>query len=89
MGRSIAEIIDSTPVIITGRQLRAARIMAGLSRKEWADAAGLSEGTVIAHEQQGEHPITAQLQTKLSLVEALFQAGVVLGDNETVKRIAP
>lgn len=88
MRRPLSEIIDSAPARITGRQLRAARIMAGKTRKQLADDAGLSEVTVIAHEQRGDEPITAQLQTRLSLIEALHQAGVRLTDSGA-ERIAP
>lgn len=89
MTRSAAEILASMPAVITGRQLRAARTLARLSRLQLAEAAGIGEETVIRLEQCGEQPITTRLETKLSLAEALYQAGVLLKDNEGVERIAP
>jgi Helix-turn-helix len=47
--QALAAVADKLPSVFTGRQLRAARALAGLSRKALADMAGISPVTIEAN----------------------------------------
>jgi transcriptional regulator with XRE-family HTH domain len=69
----------------TGRQLAAARALAGLTREELADAAGIASGTIKRLEGSGE--VQAQARTIDALEKALEDHGVELlgGDQPGVR----
>ena len=73
----------------TGRQLAAARVLAGLDRTGLAAAAGLTSFTVRRLEQQGK--ISAHTSTVEALETALAKAGVELlnGDRPGVRLREP
>lgn len=83
--RTIDEILRDAPAVITGRQIRAARTLIGLSRLQLATLAGISEGTVRSIEHR-EIELSVRLETRLYLIDALWREGVRLLDNEGVER---
>jgi predicted transcriptional regulator len=65
--------IDATP-----RQLRAARIMAGLNQDELARLAGISRATLVGAESGETEP---RLATFRRILSALESAGVQITEN--------
>jgi DNA-binding XRE family transcriptional regulator len=67
------------PSLKVGRQLQAARVLAGYDRTGLADASGVSTFTIRRLEQQDR--IAAHSTTLDALEKALAAAGVVLTDD--------
>lgn len=63
--------------VVNGRYLKAARVLAGLTQRQLAKAAGLHANSVEYHEQQrrriGGHAVS-------KMQEALAAAGVTIGE---------
>ena len=64
----------------TGRQLQAARVLAGYDREQMSKAAGISSPTLRRLEQQTR--ISAHTSTVDAIERALTKAGVVLLDDD-------
>lgn len=64
---------------ISPRECRAARAGLRLSQKDIAEAAGLSERTVIDFEREAREPIGA---TRAAIRSAFERAGVTFGEEE-------
>jgi transcriptional regulator with XRE-family HTH domain len=63
--------------MITSRQLRAARALAGLDQASLAKAAGLSVPT-IQRMESSEHVISGNVESLMKLIAALERSGVEL-----------
>ena len=69
--------------IVTGRQLRAARILAGLTQKQLAQAVGVHERSARYWELKENNPPTSTLDT-LEKIEAVFRDyGVIVFSTPT------
>jgi kynureninase len=63
---------------ITGRQLQAARVLAGLTADSLARAATVGIATLRRAEARGSDPISMTTNNARAVVQALENAGVVL-----------
>jgi DNA-binding XRE family transcriptional regulator len=63
--------------IVSGRQIRAARMLAGLTQAELARAAGCHPRSVRYWENKGSNPPTNVASTLDSIEQALNQHGVI------------
>jgi transcriptional regulator with XRE-family HTH domain len=63
--------------IVSGRQIRAARILAGLTQADLARAAGYHPRSVRFWENKGDSPPTNVASTLDSIEEALNRHGVI------------
>jgi predicted transcriptional regulator len=68
----------------TGRQLRAARILAGLDQTDLAKLAKVHPTTIIRLEAFDAAPVRGHSATITALVNALAKAGVDIGENGSV-----
>ena len=68
----------------SGRQLRAARILAGLDQSELAKLSKVHSTTIIRLEAFDAQPVRGQSGTITAVVNALAKAGVDLGENGSV-----
>jgi transcriptional regulator with XRE-family HTH domain len=64
--------------IVTGRQLRAARILAGLTQKQFAKATGFHERAARYWELKDDKSPTSTLSTLEKIEAALHSHGVVV-----------
>ena len=64
-------------MLLTGRQLKAGRALAGLSQRQLADAATLNVNTILAQEACDSATLTSGLRTIRKIEAALLKAGVV------------
>jgi transcriptional regulator with XRE-family HTH domain len=64
--------------IITGRQLRAARILAGLTQKELAKAVGVHERSVRYWELKEDRAPTSTATFRETIEAALLAHGVII-----------
>jgi transcriptional regulator with XRE-family HTH domain len=60
--------------IVSGRQIRAARVLAGLTQAELARAAGCHPRSVRYWENKGSNPPTNDTRNSIALIELLFAA---------------
>jgi hypothetical protein len=65
------------PKTITGRQLQAARVLAGLTAQELSSASSVGIATLRRAEARAEGPITMTPNNVLAVIKALENAGVV------------
>ncbi len=65
------------PSIVSGRQLRAARVLAGLTQAQLAAKAGFHERACRYWEGRGDEPPTSVPSTLEKINEALKAVGVV------------
>jgi DNA-binding transcriptional regulator YiaG len=65
------------PEIVSGRQLRAARVLAGLTQAQFAAKAGFHERACRYWESMGDKPPTSVRSTLVKICEALKTQGVV------------
>jgi hypothetical protein len=63
---------------ITGRQLQAARVLAGLTAQELAHAASIGVATLKRAEARGEADVTMTANNLSAVVRALEKAGIAL-----------
>ena len=68
----------------SGRQLKAARILAGLEQAELARLAKVHITTIVRLEGFGAESVRGQSGTITAVVNALAKAGVDLGENGSV-----
>jgi transcriptional regulator with XRE-family HTH domain len=66
------------PKHITGRQLQAARVLAGLRAEDLAKAAGIGLATVRRAESRGGETVVMTANNLAALIRALDEAGVLL-----------
>jgi DNA-binding XRE family transcriptional regulator len=72
--------MDLSPLLLTGKQLRQARLIAGLERSELAELADVSLATIQAIEvRQG--PCGARVPTLLAILRVLEGRGVTFKTN--------
>jgi transcriptional regulator with XRE-family HTH domain len=64
--------------IVTGRQLRAARVLAGLSQKQLAQAVGVHERAARYWELKGDKPPTSSPSSLSKIEAALRDHGVIV-----------
>jgi transcriptional regulator with XRE-family HTH domain len=64
--------------IISGRQLRAARVLAGLTQRQLADAIGVHERAVRYWEAKENRPPTSTLEFLMRMEAALRDRGVAV-----------
>ena len=64
--------------IISGRQLRAARVLAGLTQRQLADAIGVHERAVRYWEAKEDRPPTSTLEFLMRMEAALRDHGVAV-----------
>jgi transcriptional regulator with XRE-family HTH domain len=64
--------------IVSGRQLRAARILAGLSQKQLAQAVGVHERAVRYWELKGNRAPTSTTSLLARIEQVLLDRGVVV-----------
>jgi transcriptional regulator with XRE-family HTH domain len=64
--------------IVTGRQLRAARILAGLTQREFAQAVGVHERAARYWELKGNRPPTSTLSMLEKIEAVLHSHGVIV-----------
>jgi transcriptional regulator with XRE-family HTH domain len=64
--------------IISGRQLRAARVLAGLTQRQLADAIGVHERAVRYWEAKEDRPPTSTLKFLMRMEAALRDHGVAV-----------
>jgi transcriptional regulator with XRE-family HTH domain len=74
-------------MLTIGRQLKAARALAGVSQKKLATIAGVSANTIGAMERAGIKPFRADFGTVQSVQRALEGIGVELLDNRPGARL--
>jgi transcriptional regulator with XRE-family HTH domain len=63
--------------IVSGRQIRAARMLAGLTQADLARAAGFHRRSVRYWESKGSKPPTNVASTLDSIEQALYRHGVI------------
>jgi transcriptional regulator with XRE-family HTH domain len=66
------------PNIVTGRQLRAARILAGLTQKQLAEAVGVHERAARYWELKENRPPTSTTSCLAKIEEVLRDHGVIV-----------
>jgi transcriptional regulator with XRE-family HTH domain len=66
------------PNIVTGRQLRAARILAGLTQKQMAQAVGVHERAARYWELKGDKAPTTTASSLSKIETALRDHGVIV-----------
>jgi transcriptional regulator with XRE-family HTH domain len=69
--------------IVSGRQIRAARMLAGLTQADLARAAGCHPRSVRYWESKGNNPPTNVVSTLDSIEQALIDCGVILFSTPT------
>jgi transcriptional regulator with XRE-family HTH domain len=69
-------------MLTTGNQLKAARMLAGISQAELATSAGLSVTTISAMEGKGPAVLGSGLDTVRAVMDTLEAAGVELTLNQ-------
>ena len=69
--------------IVSGRQLRAARVLAGLTQAQFAAKAGFHERACRYWESMGDKPPTSVLSTLARISEVLKAQGVVVFSEPT------
>jgi DNA-binding transcriptional regulator YiaG len=69
--------------IVSGRQIRAARMLAGLTQAQFARTAGCHPRSVRYWENKGSNPPTNVLSTLDSIEQALNRHGVILFSTPT------
>jgi transcriptional regulator with XRE-family HTH domain len=69
--------------IVSGRQIRAARMLAGLTQADLARAAGCHPRSVRYWEKKGSNPPTNVASTLESIEQALIGYGVILFSTPT------
>ncbi len=69
--------------LVSGRQIRAARMLAGLTQADLARAAGCHPRSVRYWESKGNNPPTNVVFTLDSIEQALFGYGVILFSTPT------
>jgi transcriptional regulator with XRE-family HTH domain len=69
--------------IVSGRQIRAARMLAGLTQADLARAAGCHPRSVRYWESKGNNPPTNVVSTLDSIEQALIGYGVILFSTPT------
>lgn len=70
-------------IVVTGRQLKAARTLAGWTQEELARKARISAGTIKRSEAK-PGPVRARYGTLERIVAVLEKAGVKFSENEGV-----
>jgi transcriptional regulator with XRE-family HTH domain len=68
----------------TGNQLRAARVLAGLTQGELAEKCGTHLNTISAMEKRGTSPLTNGLDTINDVVRALGSLGIEFTNGEAI-----
>jgi predicted transcriptional regulator len=68
----------------SGRQLRAARVLAGLEQSDLARLAKVHVTTLVRLEAFDASPVRGQSGTITAVVNALAKAGVELGENGSI-----
>ena len=76
-------------MLTVGRQLRAARVMAGLNQRQLAKAAGIAANTLGAMEGRDLETFRADFATVQAVQRALERAGVQLLDQPPGVRLKP
>ena len=71
-----ADLLKSN--IVSGRQIRCARTLAGLTQAELARAAGLHPRSIRYHERKGDAPPTCVESTLNAIEHALAEKGVIV-----------
>ena len=80
--RSVSEKVRA---MFTGNQVWAARVLAGLSREDAAERAGISLETLTDIESRGGAALSADETTTMRLVRALGEVGVEFDDGPGVR----
>jgi transcriptional regulator with XRE-family HTH domain len=68
----------------TGNQLRAARVLAGLTQSELAKRCGIHTNSISAMEKRGTEPLTSGLDTINEVVRALESLGIEFTNGEAI-----
>jgi transcriptional regulator with XRE-family HTH domain len=68
----------------TGNQLRAARVLAGLTQGELAKRCGLHVNSISAMEKRGAQSLTSGLDTLNELVRALEALGIEFTNGDAI-----
>jgi transcriptional regulator with XRE-family HTH domain len=68
----------------TGNQLRAARVLAGLTQSELAQRCGIHTNSISAMEKRGAKPLTSGLDTITGVVSVLESLGIEFTNGDAV-----
>jgi transcriptional regulator with XRE-family HTH domain len=68
----------------TGNQLRAARVLAGLTQSELAKRCGLHLNSISAMEKRGDESLTSGLDTLNEVVRALEALGIEFTNGDAI-----
>jgi transcriptional regulator with XRE-family HTH domain len=68
----------------TGNQLRAARVLAGLTQSQLAKRCGMHVNSISAMEKRGSASLTSGLDTLTEVVRALESLGVEFTNGEAI-----
>jgi len=68
----------------TGNQLRAARVLAGLTQSELAERCGIHLNSISAMEKRGAESLTSGLDTINAVVRALESLGIEFTNGEAI-----
>lgn len=68
----------------TGNQLRAARVLAGLTQSELAERSGIHANSISAMEKRGAKPLTSGLDTITDVVSALELLGIEFTNGDAI-----
>ena len=68
----------------TGNQLRAARVLAGLTQSELAERSGIHANSISAMEKRGAKPLTSGLDTITDVVSALESLGIEFTNGDAI-----
>jgi transcriptional regulator with XRE-family HTH domain len=68
----------------TGNQLRAARVLAGLTQSELARRSGIHTNSISAMEKRGAEPLTSGLDTITEVVSALESLGIEFTNGDAI-----
>jgi transcriptional regulator with XRE-family HTH domain len=68
----------------TGNQLRAARVLAGLTQSELARRSGIHANSISAMEKRGAKRLTSGLETITEVVSALESLGIEFTNGDAI-----
>lgn len=88
MNSKFAEILENSPEMITGRQLRAARVLAELTQAQLAQKVGVSAAKIAQYEKRRKLPIMfrGHKSVVLTFIKVFWEQGVCFIKGEGVSR---
>jgi hypothetical protein len=82
--RSLLWTVSGSMLLKTGNQLRAARVLAGLTQSELAQRCGVHTNSISAMEKRGAKPLTSGLDTITGVVSALESLGIEFTNGDAI-----